>query len=49
VSSTSDLVPVVRILDDAGLTVQEIGVAEPTLDDVYMAISGEQRAFTAHT
>jgi ABC-2 type transport system ATP-binding protein len=43
VTSTSDLVPVVRTLDDAGLAVQEIGVAEPTLDDVYLAISGDSQ------
>jgi ABC-2 type transport system ATP-binding protein len=39
VSASRDLATVVRALDDNGLEAHEIGLAEPTLDDVYLTLA----------
>jgi ABC-2 type transport system ATP-binding protein len=36
----SDVAPIVRALDDAGLVVESLDVVEPTLDDVFLATTG---------
>jgi ABC-2 type transport system ATP-binding protein len=37
---TATLNEVIRLLDDAGIQVSEIGLIQPTLDDVFLAITG---------
>ena len=39
VSASRDLATVVRALDDNGLEAHEIGLKEPTLDDVYLTLA----------
>ncbi|GAB2860834.1 ATP-binding cassette domain-containing protein [Lentzea nigeriaca] len=39
VNASRDLATVVRALDDNGLEAHEIGLAEPTLDDVYLTLA----------
>lgn len=41
VDSSADLRVVVRALDEGGIAVTELGFAEPTLDDVYLALMDE--------
>jgi ABC-2 type transport system ATP-binding protein len=36
----SDVAPIVRALDEAGLTVESLEVVKPTLDDVFVAKTG---------
>ena len=36
----AEIAPVVRALDDAGLTVESLDLFEPTLDDVFLAKTG---------
>jgi ABC-2 type transport system ATP-binding protein len=36
----SQVAPVVRALDDAGLAVESLDLVEPTLDDVFVAKTG---------
>jgi ABC-2 type transport system ATP-binding protein len=36
----SDVAPIVRALDHAGLTVERLDIIEPTLDDVFLATTG---------
>ena len=37
----SDVAPIVRALDEAGLVVESLDVVEPTLDDVFLATTGQ--------
>ena len=37
----SDIPPIVRALDEAGLAVESLRLVEPTLDDVFLATTGE--------
>ena len=37
-----DIAPVLRALDDAGITVAELELKQPTLDDVFLAKTGER-------
>jgi ABC-2 type transport system ATP-binding protein len=36
----SDIAPIVRALDEAGLSVESLEVVKPTLDDVFVAKTG---------
>ena len=36
----SDVGPIVRALDDAGLAVESLDLVQPTLDDVFVAETG---------
>ena len=36
----SDVAPIVRALDDAGLAVESLNLVKPTLDDVFVAKTG---------
>jgi ABC-2 type transport system ATP-binding protein len=36
----SDVAPIVRALDDAGLSVESLELVKPTLDDVFVAKTG---------
>jgi len=36
----SQLVTVIRALDDAGITIDDIGLRRPTLDDVFLSLTG---------
>jgi ABC-2 type transport system ATP-binding protein len=39
----SKLLPViVRALDDAGITVEDLGVRRPTLDEVFLTLTGHR-------
>ena len=43
----SQLVTVIRALDDAGITIDDVGLRRPTLDDVFLSLTGhaaEERA-----
>ncbi|MGH4011734.1 MAG: ATP-binding cassette domain-containing protein [Pseudonocardiaceae bacterium] len=40
VESSRELAVVVRALDDAGIEADELGLHEPTLDDVYLTLTG---------
>ena len=42
VESSRTLAVVVRALDDAGIEADELGLHEPTLDDVYLTLTGAQ-------
>jgi ABC-2 type transport system ATP-binding protein len=44
VTASTDLAVVVRALDDASVEVAELGLAEPTLDDVYLALAHQPAA-----
>jgi ABC-2 type transport system ATP-binding protein len=37
----ADVAPIVRALDEAGLVVESLEVVEPTLDDVFLATTGQ--------
>jgi ABC-2 type transport system ATP-binding protein len=37
----SEVAPVVRALDEAGLAVESLDLVEPTLDDVFVAKTGQ--------
>ena len=37
----AEVAPVVRALDDAGLAVESLDLVEPTLDDVFVAKTGQ--------
>ncbi|GAA4857624.1 ATP-binding cassette domain-containing protein [Saccharopolyspora rosea] len=39
VTATRELAAVVRALDEAGVEVADLGIGEPTLDDVYLALA----------
>ncbi|HZD15651.1 MAG TPA: daunorubicin/doxorubicin resistance ABC transporter ATP-binding protein DrrA, partial [Pseudonocardiaceae bacterium] len=43
VESSRVLAVVVRALDDAGIEADELGLHEPTLDDVYLTLTGARR------
>ena len=38
----SDIPPIVRALDEAGVAVESLRLVEPTLDDVFVATTGER-------
>ena len=38
------LVQVVRDLDEAGIAIDDIGLRRPTLDDVFLALTGHASA-----
>ena len=38
---TATLVAVVRVLDENGIVPDDIGLRNPTLDDVFLALTGE--------
>jgi len=40
-NGASDVAPIVRALDEAGLVVESLEVIEPTLDDVFLATTGQ--------
>jgi ABC-2 type transport system ATP-binding protein len=40
VGGASDIAPIVRALDEAGLTVESLDLVQPTLDDVFVAKTG---------
>jgi ABC-2 type transport system ATP-binding protein len=40
-SGTSQLREAIRILDDAGIEVEEVGLRRPTLDEVFLNLTGE--------
>jgi ABC-2 type transport system ATP-binding protein len=40
-SGAADIAPIVRALDEAGMTVESLRLVEPTLDDVFLATTGE--------
>jgi ABC-2 type transport system ATP-binding protein len=40
-NGAADVAPIVRALDDAGLLVESLDVVEPTLDDVFLATTGQ--------
>jgi ABC-2 type transport system ATP-binding protein len=44
VTASTDLAAVVRALDDAAVAVAELALAEPTLDDVYLALAHQPTA-----
>jgi ABC-2 type transport system ATP-binding protein len=46
---TSDLATVIRCLDEAAVAVDEIGVRRPTLDEVFLTLTGDHAAPTAAT
>ena len=39
-AGTAAIAPVVRALDEAGVEVESVEVESPTLDDVFMAVTG---------
>ena len=41
-TGTTALVEAVRILGDAGVTVQDIGIRRPTLDDAFLSLTGHR-------
>jgi ABC-2 type transport system ATP-binding protein len=41
VNGAADIAPIVRALDDAGLLVESLDLVEPTLDDVFLATTGQ--------
>lgn len=49
VDSSADLAVVVRALDEARIAVAELGFAEPTLDDVYLALTEQAQPGSAQT
>src|SRR4029078_9669633 len=40
-NGVADVAPIVRALDEAGLIVESLDVIEPTLDDVFLATTGQ--------
>jgi ABC-2 type transport system ATP-binding protein len=38
---SADIAPIVRALDEASITVESLKLVEPTLDDVFLATTGE--------
>ena len=40
-AGSAAIAPVVRALDEAGITVESLDVVEPTLDDVFVAKTGQ--------
>jgi ABC-2 type transport system ATP-binding protein len=48
VESSTGLAAVVRALDDAGVGIVEISLAEPTLDDVYVSLAEQSPVAPAH-
>jgi ABC-2 type transport system ATP-binding protein len=40
-NGVADVAPIVRALDEAGLLVESLDVVEPTLDDVFLATTGQ--------
>jgi ABC-2 type transport system ATP-binding protein len=40
-NGAADVAPIVRALDEAGLMVESLDVIEPTLDDVFLATTGQ--------
>ncbi len=40
-SGTSQLREAIRILDDAGIEVEEVGLRRPTLDEVFLSLTGD--------
>src|SRR3954463_12428112 len=40
-NGAADVAPIVRALDEAGLLVESLDVVEPTLDDVFLATTGQ--------
>jgi ABC-2 type transport system ATP-binding protein len=40
-NGVADVAPIVRALDEAGLVVESLDVIEPTLDDVFLATTGQ--------
>jgi ABC-2 type transport system ATP-binding protein len=40
-NGAADVAPIVRALDEAGLLVESLDVIEPTLDDVFLATTGQ--------
>ncbi|WP_367042240.1 ATP-binding cassette domain-containing protein [Streptomyces sp. Je 1-332] len=49
VESSTGLAAVVRALDDAGVGIVEISLAEPTLDDVYVSLAEQSPVAPAHS
>ena len=43
----SVLVQIVRDLDDAGIVIDDIGLRRPTLDDVFLALTGHAAELSA--
>ena len=43
------LVQVVRDLDEAGIAIDDIGLRRPTLDDVFLALTGHAAEVAAST
>ena len=43
-SGADDLAAVLRALGDSGIAVDEIGLRRPTLDEVFLALTGDQSA-----
>jgi ABC-2 type transport system ATP-binding protein len=43
------LVQVVRDLDEAGIVIDDIGLRRPTLDDVFLALTGHAAEIAAST
>ena len=41
-TGTTALVEAVRMLGDAGVTVQDIGIRRPTLDDAFLSLTGHR-------
>ena len=37
---TTQLVSVIRALDDAGIPLDDVGLRRPTLDDVFLSLTG---------
>ena len=46
-SGAQGLVQVVRDLDDAGIGIDDIGLRRPTLDDVFLSLTGHGAEATA--
>ena len=40
-SGTSQLREAIRILDDEGIEVEEVGLRRPTLDEVFLSLTGD--------
>jgi ABC-2 type transport system ATP-binding protein len=40
-NGAADVAPIVRALDEAGLLVESLDLIEPTLDDVFLATTGQ--------
>ncbi|SCL31555.1 ABC-2 type transport system ATP-binding protein [Micromonospora rhizosphaerae] len=49
VGAVPPLPRVVRELDAAGIGIRDVGVREPSLDDVFLSLTGKQTASTAET